>query len=113
MTAPDHLEADIFSAPGGQPVLVVDASRWRRPEIPIQAVVIGIDRNAELPAIPVDDFDLLLTTRPDAPRPWVSDPDAGRLTEAVCANPLAATIAASVLRLTQDLSLADAPSNRP
>src|SRR3546814_20645560 len=44
MTGPDHLDADRLSAPGGQPVLVVDAAGWRRPLAPIQAVVIEIGR---------------------------------------------------------------------
>jgi hypothetical protein len=108
MTGPDHLDADRLSAPGGQPVLIVDAAGWRRPAAPIQAVVIGVDRAGALPAVVDDDFDLLLTIAEDAPRPWVSDPRPERLAKAICANPLAATIAAEVLRLTHSLSFGDA-----
>ncbi|MBB5706766.1 enoyl-CoA hydratase/isomerase family protein [Sphingopyxis panaciterrulae] len=108
MTGPDHLDADRLSAPGGQPVLVVDAAGWRRPLAPIQAVVIGIDREGALPTVVADDFDLLLTVAESAPRPWVTDPQADRLADAVRANPIAATIAAGVLRLTARLPLADA-----
>jgi hypothetical protein len=108
MTGPDHLDADRLSAPGGQPVLLVDAAGWRRPDVPIQAVVIGLDRDGALPPVAADDFDLLLTAAADAPRPWVSDARAERLADAVHANPVAATVAASVLRLTGTLPLADA-----
>jgi hypothetical protein len=114
MTGPDHLDADRFSAPGGHPLWLVDAAAWRRPTPPIQAVVIGIDRAGSLPDTCTDDFDLLLTSAAGAPRPWVSlgarDLDAGveRLGAAVSANPLAATIAAEVLRLTEKLTMADA-----
>lgn len=108
MTGPDHLDADRLSAPGGQPVLLVDAARWRRPNPPIQAVVIGVDRDGALPAVVADDFDLLLTAAAEAPRPWVSDARAERMADAVRANPFAATVAASVLRLTEKLPLAEA-----
>jgi len=108
MAGPDHLDADSLSAPGGQPALVVDAAGWRKPAVPIQAVVIGIDRAGALPAIVVDDFDLLLTSAPGAPRPWVSDTLPDRLADAIGANPYAATIAAEVLRLTTKLPLAEA-----
>lgn len=114
MTGPDHLDADRLSAPGGQPVLIVDAGAWRRPEAPVQAVVIGVDRGATLPADTVDDFDILLTTATGAPRPWISldaadfDAQVERLASAVRANPQASTVAAAVLRLTATLPFADA-----
>lgn len=114
MTGPDHLDADRLSAPGGQPVLVVDAATWRRQDVPIQAVVIGIDREGMLPVTAPDDFDMMLTAASHAPSPWVSL-DAGdfdltveRLAEAVRRYPQASTIAAAVLRLTAALPLADA-----
>lgn len=114
MTGPDHLDADRLSAPGGQPVLVVDAATWRRQDVPIQAVVIGIDREGVLPVTAPDDFDMMLTVASHAPSPWVSldagdfDLTAERLAEAVRRNPHASTIAAAVLRLTAALPLADA-----
>lgn len=114
MTGPDHLDADRLSAPGGQPVLVVDAATWRRQDVPIQAVVIGVDRDGVLPDTESDDFDMMLTMASYAPSPWVSL-DAGdfgvaveRLAEAVRNNPQASTIAAAVLRLTAAMPLADA-----
>lgn len=114
MTDADHLDADRLSVPGGNPVLIVDAATWRRPHAPIQAAVIGVDRDGSLPSIETDAFDLLVTTADNASRPWISvcskgiDAELARLADAVRANPLAATVAAQVLRLTADLPLADA-----
>ncbi len=115
MTTPDHradyLGADRLSAPGGEPVLVVDAAKWRRPRAPIQAVVIGVDRDGAMPAVVADDFDMLVTAAVGAPRPWVSlgsFSQVDELADAVRAHPLAATIAAQLLRLTQKMPLADA-----
>ncbi|WP_411342015.1 enoyl-CoA hydratase/isomerase family protein [Sphingopyxis sp. J-6] len=114
MTIADHLDADRLSAPGGAPVLVVDAATWQRPVAPIQAAVIGLDPDGALPLVATDDFDLLVTATENAPRPWVSvgkqrfDKSVAQLTDAAHANPLAATIAAQVLRLTAKLPLSDA-----
>lgn len=114
MTGPDHLDADRFSAPGGHPLWVVDAGAWRRPVSPIQAVVIGVDRKGAIPETLPDDFDLLLTSATDAPRPWISldtadfDASIERLSKAVSTNPLAATITAQVLRLAAKLAMPDA-----
>src|SRR5690606_20791767 len=109
MTAADHLDADRLSAPGGEPVLVVEAASWTRPAVPIQAAVIGIDRGGALPEVSIDDFDLLLTAAANPPRPWVCaghlavEAAADVLADAVRATPLAATIAAQLLRLTERL----------
>ncbi|APZ98223.1 hypothetical protein BWQ93_06835 [Sphingopyxis sp. QXT-31] len=111
MTTSDHLGADRLSAPGGEPVLVVDAARWVRPKVAIQAVVIGVDREGVLPAVLIDDFDLLVTAAIGAPRPWVSlgsFEQVEALADAVRANPNAATIAAQLLRLAARMPLADA-----
>lgn len=114
MTDADHLDADRLSVPGGNPVLIVDAATWRWPHAPIQAAVIGVDRDGSLPSVETDAFDLLVTTADNASRPWISvgskgiDAELARLADAVRANPLAATVAAQVLRLTADLPLADA-----
>lgn len=114
MNAPDHLDADRLSAPGGQPIWVVDAAAWRRPSVPLQALIIGVDRAGAIPAIVADDFDLLLTSAADSRRPWVTVSardfyvQVEKLTEAARAHPLAATIAAQVLRLAAKLPIADA-----
>ena len=108
MTDLDHLGADRLSAPGGQPVLIVDAASWRKPAAPIQAVVIGVDPDGVLPVIVDDDFDLLVTSALAPPWPWVSDTLPDRLADAVATSPYAATMAAQVLRLTAMLPLAEA-----
>lgn len=114
MQMTDYLAADRFSAPGGTPVLVVDAASWRRPVAAIQAVIVGIDREGRLPPVAEQDHDLLLTTRKAAPRPWVSldpaqfDDVVQKITQAVHATPIAATIAAQVLRLSAGRALAEA-----
>lgn len=114
MNQPDHLDADSFSALGGQPVWVVEAAAWRRPSAPIQALVIGVDRAGVMPTVVADDFDLLLTSSVGAPQPWVSierrvfDAQVERLVAAASANPLAATITAQVLRLAEKLTMPDA-----
>jgi len=110
----DYLTADQFSALGGTPVLVVDAANWNKPASPLQAVVVGIDREGNLPSVDAQAFDVLLTTFDKAPKPWVSvdpaqfDDMTQRLTEMVHANPVAATIGAQVLRLSSGLSLPEA-----
>lgn len=114
MTPADHLDADRLSAPGGEPVLVVDAASWQRPTAPIQAAVIGIDRAGALSVARVDDFDVLLTVAEDPPRPWISvksleiEAAAARLADTARGAPFAATIAAQLLRLTPRLPLAEA-----
>jgi hydroxyethylthiazole kinase-like sugar kinase family protein len=96
MQGTDYLGADHFSALGGTPILVVDAAEWQRPASPLQAVIVGIDREGSLPSVRDQDFDLLLTSCDAAPRPWVSldpsqfDETIQRLADSVNANPVAA-----------------------
>tara|TARA_R110002124_G_scaffold270739_2_gene439422 strand:- start:8851 stop:9843 length:993 start_codon:yes stop_codon:yes gene_type:complete len=110
----DYLAADQFSALGGTPVLVVDAANWNKPASPLQAVMVGIDREGNLPIVDKRAFDVLLTTFDEAPKPWVSidpaqfDDTIQLLTEMVHANPVAATIGAQGLRLSSGLKLPEA-----
>tara|TARA_R110000824_G_scaffold37553_6_gene115536 strand:- start:21350 stop:22342 length:993 start_codon:yes stop_codon:yes gene_type:complete len=110
----DYLGADRFSALGGTPVLVVDAGKWQKPDSSIQAVIIGLDREGDLPSVSDQEYDLLLTTAKAAPMPWLSlnptlfDETVERTVGSVTANPIAATIAAQILRLSSGLSLPDA-----
>ena len=111
MQGTDYLGADRFSALGGTPVLIVDAANWNRPAPPMQAIVVGIDRERNLPTIDEQAFDLLLTAAESAPKPWISiepaqlEDTVQRITEMVNANPVAATIGAQVLRLSSELEL--------
>jgi len=114
MRETDYLGADRLSALGDTAVLVVDACRWRKPIAPVQAIVIGIDREGTLPAIDEQAFDVLLTVCNGAPRPWLSlepenfDKNVAKISAAAEANPIAATIGAQILRLASGLNLRDA-----
>ena len=70
-------------------------------------IVIGVDRAGALPAAESDD-DVLLTTAPKAPRPWVSlsDIDAAlaQIQTTLARAPVASSFAASVARTGEGLS---------
>jgi hypothetical protein len=110
----DFLGADRFSALADTPVIVVDAVTWRQPDPDIQAVCIGVDRTGALPPVDPSQFDVLLTSAPDAPAPWVSKPyeqlaaHVEQLTVAVHKWPVAATTACRVLRLNESVPFAPA-----
>jgi enoyl-CoA hydratase/carnithine racemase len=72
-------------------------------------VRVGVHREGPLPQGEFGGFDILLSARADAPRPWVGlapdrlDPAVQQLAAAVAAQPVAAAAAAQVLRVTQQL----------
>ena len=107
----DHIDADRYS-PLDVPLLFVDAATYRA-GVALQAVVIGIDPDGALPDIAADAFDLLLTTRPEAPAPWVFIETArwaqalDYIDAAVRRTPVAATTLARTLRLTEQLPVDD------
>ena len=76
------------------------------------AVRVGVDRSGSLAAADHERFDILLSVAPDAPAPWVSAPslDAAlsNLAEAIERQPVAATVAAQVMRMTLQLSFTEA-----
>jgi hypothetical protein len=104
----DHLDADRFSALGGQPLLAVEAAGWQRPALPLQALVIGLDEAGVLPAVDPADFDLLLTSAANPPAPWAPISDLPRIEAYTADFPGATVILAEVLRLTEQLPLAAA-----
>ena len=71
---------------------------------------VGVHRSGPLPDTDFDDFDILLSVDPTAPRPWVGlAPEAleaalARLAANVAAQPVAAAVAAQVLRATPSLT---------
>lgn len=73
-------------------------------------VRVGVHRAGPRPHIDLDAFDILLSAEPTAPRPWVGlAPEAleaalARLEANVAAQPVAAAVAAQVLRATLSLS---------
>ena len=77
-------------------------------------ILIGVDEAGAVPEGLTDMFDVLLTTAPSPPRPWV-EAQGGALGGAVSAvaarvreRPMAASIFASVLRLGESLSFSQA-----
>jgi hypothetical protein len=100
----DLFDADRFTAHAGQPMLVVEAARWRRPGLPIESLIVGTDTDATLPSIDPEDFDLLLTSAVDPPAPWASLSALPAIRARVSDRPLATVILAQTLRLTEALS---------
>jgi enoyl-CoA hydratase/carnithine racemase len=74
------------------------------------AVRVGVHRGGPRPEQGLDGFDILLSAEAEAPRPWVGVGEGGmdaalaRLDAAVGAQPVAAAVAAQVLRMTLALS---------
>lgn len=103
----DRLSADNFSAAGDAPALVLPAAVM--PPVGVQAVLIGVDAEARLPSTHRDRFDVLVTTAPDAPAPWISveaklfDAHVRALVDAVNDSPVAATMLMQVLRMNEVL----------
>ncbi|MDO7842250.1 enoyl-CoA hydratase/isomerase family protein [Sphingomonas immobilis] len=118
MAAIDHLEAEAFSALGERPIVWIDLAdagapaRARALSRDTTAIVGGIDRAGAVPVVEPDAFDLLLTTRPAAPAPWVTVRDplaaAQAIAAAVARAPIAAAAAARVLRIGAGLPFGDA-----
>lgn len=72
-------------------------------------VQVGVHRGGPVPGGALDPFDILISTDPAAPGPWVGVPAArldaalAELRAAVAAQPVAAAVAAQVLRASLDL----------
>lgn len=109
---PDRIEADEWSALGRNAVWVGPANTM--PPTGVQSVLIGVDTAETLDCYAPDAFDMLLTSCPDAPAPWISVA-ANRfaqhidlLSSAVQGRPVAATLLARTLRLTESLPIPQA-----
>lgn len=109
----DHLGVEAWSPIGDQPLLLLDAAHSHS-DVPEGAVVVAVDYAGALPAIDLQVFDALVTTRLDAPRPWVGVPHE-RLTAqldivraTVAAAPIATSVLARILRITEHLPFDDA-----
>jgi len=97
--------AETLGVLAGEPTVVVDLDRpdaAARLQVPalLGCVVIGVSRTGEAAAAPA--ADVLVSGRRGAPRPWVGvadvDAEIDRLRAAIEATPVAATVAAQVLR---------------
>jgi Enoyl-CoA hydratase/isomerase len=110
----DFLSVDRFSAMGDAPVIIAEAAGFIPSSPAIQAVRIGLDAQGQLPAVDAGCFDIMLSTCPNAPAPWVSisterfGAHVGKLCETARAWPFAATIMCRVLRVVQGMPFADA-----
>lgn len=109
---PAIFDRDDLSPITGEPFIVLDCREEFFPDAMPDNVVIGMDREGALPAIDESQFDILLTSAGNAPRPWVScdDIDAAldQLTVAIRAAPIASSILVDILRMNGKLSTKDA-----
>ena len=77
-------------------------------------VRIGLHDHGPAPAAGWDDFDVLISSAPDASAPWVGAPasriaaEIDALCDAIRRQPVASAVAAQVLRMTLDLAFEDA-----
>lgn len=108
--SPPDFAIALLKAAGGTGVEVVELDGGGPALASGPGVVrIGVHRTGPLPETGLDAFDILLSADPEAPRPWVGFP-AARLDERIAAlearieaQPVAAAVAAQVLRMTLQL----------
>ncbi|MCK1779775.1 enoyl-CoA hydratase/isomerase family protein, partial [Bradyrhizobium sp. 132] len=95
-----------LAALGGAGAVVVDLP-GEAPKAAVGVVRIGVHRSGPLPAESLAAFDILLSADTDAPRPWVGTARLNEvlrdLTQAIARQPVAAGIAAQVMRMTHAL----------
>ncbi|MDQ4421800.1 enoyl-CoA hydratase/isomerase family protein [Sphingobium sp. DEHP117] len=78
--------------------------------LPPEGVRLVVDRSARLPELDPHDYDVMVTTLPDAPAPWVSvapqrmDAQLARATTTAAQNPIATAILARILRAGEGLA---------
>lgn len=108
----DGVLADLIEL-GGAGIAVVELgpdARWSDPGPGI--VRVGVDRRGAPPVAAGEAFDILLTSAAGAPQPWVSvdhvDAAVERLRDEAARQPVAAAVAAQVLRATLRLAFGDA-----
>ncbi len=109
----DLLGASARAAIDGRALLLLDASEDAAalPDWPIRVVV---DRAGRLPDLDPAGFDALVTTRGDAPAPWVAvsparlDAQLDRVRATAARAPVAASLLARVLRMGESLPFATA-----
>jgi enoyl-CoA hydratase/carnithine racemase len=98
----DLLSAEARSPLAGSPLVLVEALERN---LPVVAVLVGVDRAGLLPPFEPADFDALITTHPEAPSPWVSiapsrlDAQLAAVRTMTARCPIATATLARVLRL--------------
>ena len=106
---PDPALLDALIAEGGAGLVVRPVDGGAPPAGP-GALRVGVHREGPRPAAGLEPYDILLTTDPDAPRPWVGlaparlDEALARLEDVVLRQPAAAAVAAQVFRMTLSLA---------
>jgi enoyl-CoA hydratase/carnithine racemase len=112
---PAGLTADLTALGGAGAVVVELAGDAAPPPMSGAAAVwIGVHRAGGLPTEGLGAFDILLSAEPSAPSPWVGlprdhlDTAVSRLQRQIVAQPVAAGVAAQVLRGSLQLSFDDA-----
>lgn len=114
MSPIDHIDADDYSSIGSHPAVIVDAERYVPSGAPTQCVVIGVDHEGKLPVVDQGQFDVLLTSTPGAPAPWVETASttlsqaANALAATVAQWPMASTMLCQTLRINERLGITDA-----
>lgn len=108
----DLLAAEAWSPLDGRPLALVDLAR--DDGLPDAPILVGIDRAGVLPKCDPARFAALVTTRADAPAPWVSidaarlDGQLAQVRSAVARAPIAASVLVRVLAMGARLTFADA-----
>lgn len=112
--AASNLIADLTEL-GGAGIAVTELGRDAPPAAWTPGVVqVGVWRDGPIPGGALDPFDILLSSDPGAPGPWVGregaklDAAVAELEAAVAAQPAAAAVAAQVLRMTLEVPFAEA-----
>jgi hypothetical protein len=109
---PGQLIGELTALGGAGAVVVELAGSDEAPAVGPGAVRIGVHRVGRLPAEGLDAFDILLSAEPEASQPWVSvasvDDAVAELVSRIDAQPVAAAVAAQVLRASLQLSFGDA-----
>lgn len=107
-SAPDLLHPEASSALGHSPIVFHAADVAGQAHAPY-AVNVALDPEGRLPALDKDSFDVLLTTAPSPPAPWVGVTQrrfveqVRRVETNVIARPVAATILVRLLRTSEHL----------
>jgi hypothetical protein len=100
------LVAELIALGGAGAMVTELAAGVARPGAESGVVRIGVHRRGPLPTEALEPFDILLSADPRAPRPWVGigpselDAAVAGLQAAVARQPLAAAVAAQVLRMS-------------
>lgn len=101
----DLIGAEAHSPLTGSPLVLVEAGD----ALPAGGVIVAVDRAGALPMLDPADYDAMVTTRADAPAPWVRiapdrlDAQLAAVRATAAQSPIATAMLARVLRLGEGL----------